>query len=145
MMINCGPFVRVKGHSSASSCPCRVEQAHLLQLCLLLAWCLPSNTRVSFHYLFPELTLCCDNRLSEGFVKRGYFLLKAGLLKAPHAERKWSFLPPLSSSIIVTGWKTDSSSVKAGLWSGIGRNDEWWLKGQGVTWEVRKAVHIQRG
>lgn len=49
--------LKFRGHNSTSSCP-RISRALQLTavtaVCLLLTWCLPSNNRVSFHYLFSN-------------------------------------------------------------------------------------------
>lgn len=93
--------------------------SQLLQLCVLLTWCLPSNNRISFHYLFSKPI--------------GVLYRQAIFTEAAHLQYRQytmcTFLT-LHSAALLSSQGSDS---------GKSESDESWLKGQGVTYEVRKA------
>lgn len=102
-------FVKIRGHSSASPCPCIIQApwtTAVTALYVLLASCLPSNTRVSFHYFFHNLIL---SAMIKDPLKamRGQTITcsSTAIVHKSLSEGGNVFQPSLCSTIIIAGLK----------------------------------------
>lgn len=135
-MINRRLFVRIRGHSSASPCPCIIQAPWTTAVTALSVLDVCPQTPGSFHYLFHNLILSAVIKDPLKAMRGQTITCCSSTAKVSLSEEGNVFQLSLCSTIIIVGLKKKRCVcggrgkklvVRGAEWCRISKYGKWWV------------------